>query len=144
MTQMQNWIGVYDQNQKACAQLIFQENIPTTLTPAAEDVEQIKLLYTFSQNQTATMNLFVGVFDVQNLSEPEILQTYSALTDSPTEIVSTDPLYVWDYLEMIEHYKVSYVVFRDARLYSKFSEDKNFRLVFNSGDIAVFQLTKRN
>ncbi len=134
------WLGVYDQNQRACAQLIFKEKIPEIFTSTKEQTEHIRLVYDFSKNWTANIDLLVGVFDAQNLGNHEIIETYRAFFDFPQKIGSSDPLYVWDYVEMIRDYNVSYVAFRDTRLYSKFSEDTNFRLVFNSGDVAVFQV----
>ena len=86
------------------------------------------------------MNMLVGVFDAKDLSYPEILETYHALADSTLEIVSSDPLIAWDYIEMMKDYGVSYVVCRDQMIYPKFSEDPKFRLVFNSGGVAVFQV----
>lgn len=139
----QEMVGIYDQNQKACAQIIFKEKIPVNLTPPHEETEHIKLLYSFSENQTTNMNLLVGVFYAEDLSYPdEVTEIYHALAESPLEIVSSEPLIVWDYMEMLEEYNVSYVVFRDQRLYSKFSEDPKFRLVFNSGEVTVFQVVK--
>ena len=44
--------------------------------------------------------------------------------------------------DMINEYDVSYVLCRDPRVYLKFSEDPKFRLVFNSGNVAVFQAVK--
>ena len=43
---------------------------------------------------------------------------------------------------MIAKYDVSFVVCRDYRIYSKFSEDPQFRLIFNAGNVTVFQAVK--
>ena len=44
--------------------------------------------------------------------------------------------------DMINEYEVSYVVCRDQNIYLKFSEDPKFQLVFNSGNVTVFQAVK--
>jgi hypothetical protein len=54
-----------------------------------------------------------------------------------------DPVTIWDiwnYKEMLQKYDVTHVVCRDQSVYSKFSEDPIFQLVFNSGRVAVFQV----
>ena len=43
---------------------------------------------------------------------------------------------------MINEHDVSYVVCRDYRMYSKFSEDPQFRLMFNAGNVTVFHAVK--
>lgn len=49
--------------------------------------------------------------------------------------------YVWDYTEMIEKkYEVTHIICRDPRVYSKFSKDPLLQFVFNSGNVAVFQV----
>ena len=143
MTAEEGMVGIYDQNQKACAQIIFEGNIPTNLTPPSEDVEHVRLLYSFSENQTVNINLLVGVFDAKDLSYPdEVIEKYHALADSPMEIVSSEPLTVWDYEEMMNYYNVSYVVCREPHIYIKFSEDPKFRQVFSSGYVTIFQVVK--
>jgi hypothetical protein len=89
------------------------------------------------------IKILVGVFDAADLNYPqEVEETYYKLINSSLETVSLDPLITWDYLEMIETYDISYVVCRDQTVYSKFSGNPNFRLVFNGGNVAVFQVAK--
>ena len=87
--------------------------------------------------------MLIGVFDAQDRSWPdEIEEKYLEFLAAPQETETTDPLFIWDYIEMIEKYGVSYVVCRNQDVYLKFSENPNFRLIFNSGNVKVFQVVK--
>ena len=95
------------------------------------------------RNSSINAKMLVGVVDVKDLSYPyEVEMVYSELASSPLETVTSDPLIAWDYIEMIKEYDVSYVVCRDQNIYLKFSEDPKFRMMFNGGNVAVFQVTK--
>jgi hypothetical protein len=133
-------IGFYDPNQKVCGQAIFREDLPVELDQRTNP-NRIDLLYRYEWNPKMEIKILVGVFDAEDLSYPdEVEETYYSLVNSSLERVTLDPLITWDYVEMIEKYDVSYVVCRDPRIYSKFSEDPKFRLVFNGGNVAVFQV----
>jgi hypothetical protein len=49
---------------------------------------------------------------------------------------------VWKYTDVVEDYDVSYIICRNQKGYSKFSPDPRFRMLINSGDVAVFQVVK--
>ena len=87
--------------------------------------------------------MLVGVFDSEGRSyHTELNERYDELAAAPLEKVTLDQLIAWNYVEMINEYDVSHVVCRDPRVYSKFSEDPKFRLAFNCGNVAVFQVVK--
>jgi len=134
-------IGFYDPNQKVCGQAIFREDLPVEIDPRKNPI-RLDLLYRFEWNPKIKIKILVGVFDAEDLNPEEVEQTYYRLVNSSLEIVTLDPLITWDYVEMMEKYDVSYVVCRDQNVYSKFSEDPKFRLLFNSGNVAVFQVVK--
>jgi len=135
-------IGFYDPNQKVCGQAIFREDLPVELDPRNYP-NRFDLLYRYEWNPKMEIKILVGVFDAEDLNYPdEVEETYYRLVNSSLEIVTLNPLITWDYVEMMEKYDVSYVVCRDQNVYSKFSEDPKFRLVFNGGNIAVFQVVK--
>ena len=136
-------VGVYDPNQRVCGQAIFREDLPVEIDYVEKPPIRFDLLYRFSWKPNIKIKILVGVFDAEDLNYPdEVEETYYSLVNSSLERVTLDPLITWDYVEMIEKYDVSYVVCRDQRIYPKFSEDPKFRLVFNGGNIAVFQVAK--
>jgi hypothetical protein len=135
-------IGFYDPNQKVCGQAIFREDLPVELDPRKYP-NRFDLLYRYEWNPKMEIKILVGVFDAKDLNYPdEVEETHYRLVNSSLEMVTLDPLITWDYLEMIENYDISYVVCRDQNVYSKFSENPQFRLVFNGGNVAVFQVVK--
>jgi hypothetical protein len=142
MTSKDTFAAVYDQKQKVCGEVIFQGTKPTAVS-TLEDINQIRLLYSHTGNQTMNIDLLFGVFDAANLSYPEeVTQTYYAYAESPKEVVTDTPLFTWNYVDALEKFDVSYVVCRYQIGNSKFSCDPRFRLVFNAGDVSVFQVVK--
>ncbi|MCW4034192.1 MAG: hypothetical protein NWF03_02380 [Candidatus Bathyarchaeota archaeon] len=133
--------GVYDPNPEVIGEVICQESIPTKIVNE-NDLWQIALQYSFSENHTTNIKLLVGVYSVEGLSSEEIEQMYYDLAENPYEIVNTEPIYNWSYVEMIEEYDVSYVVCRYPIVYPKFAEDPRFRTVFMGRNVAVFQVVK--
>jgi hypothetical protein len=134
--------GFYDSKQKACAQAIFIEDLPVEID-YRNNPNRVDLLYRYEWPPKIDIKMLIGVFDAEDLSYPEeVEEKYDEFVNSSQEMVSLDPLFAWSYVEMIEEYDVSYVVCRDPRVYSKFSEAPTFRLVFNGGNVALFQVVK--
>jgi hypothetical protein len=135
--------GFYDQFKRVCGQVIFKEDTPVEINRIEEEPIRVEMLYRYPWNRSINIKMLIGVFDAQDLSYPnEVEQKYREIADSPLENVTLDPLITWNYVEMIDEYDVSYVVCRDQKVYLKFSEDPHFRLMFNSGNVAVFQVVK--
>jgi len=135
-------IGAYNSYHEVAGQVIFTEPYPLIELLKQNITNCAEIIYN-SQNNSIHAKMIVGVFDVEDLSYPyEVIRKYGELASSPLEKVTSDPLITWDYIEMMEEYDVSYVVCRDQDVYSKFSEDPKFRLVFNGGNVAVFQVIK--
>ena len=87
--------------------------------------------------------MLIGVFDAQNLTYPEQVKSKCAeLAASPLEVVSSEPVFTWQYMEMLEEYDVSYVVCREQDTYLRLMEDPKFRRVFFAVDVSVFQVIK--
>jgi len=139
-----SWYGFYDWNQVG-GQVIFQGDLPQQIEYEEIEPKRVETIFTYPKQRT-TLNIkaLVRVFDTQDLSWPkEVKQKYIDFEESPEEKETiTTPLSVWEYTEMIEKYGVSFVVCRDEEVYLKFSENPNFRLLFNSGNVAVFQVIK--
>lgn len=134
--------GFHDPFKRVCGQVIFKEDTPVEIDQK-ESPNRVEMLYRCPWKRNINIKILVGVFDAQDLSYPEeVEKTYDKLVNSSLEMVTLDPLITWDYVEMMDKYDVSYVVCRDQNVYSKFSEDPKFRLVFNGGNVAVFQVVK--
>jgi len=133
-------IGAYNSFHEVAGQVIFTETDP--LIELKQNTTNCAEITYNSQNSSVHAQMLVGVVDVEDLSYPyEVKIVYSELASSPLETVTSEPLITWDYIEMMEEYDVSYVVCRDQDVYLKFSEDPKFRMVFNGGKVAVFQVT---
>jgi hypothetical protein len=135
-------IGAYNSYHKVAGQVIFSELYPQVeVDQSATNCAEI--IYN-SQSSSMNIKMFVGVFDAENLSYPEgVTEMYEKVAGNPLEKVpSDDELSIWKYTDMIEEFDVSYVVCRDQYVYMKFAKDPNFQLVFNCGNVAIFQVTK--
>jgi hypothetical protein len=136
-----SWYGLYYGNQM-CGQVIFPRDLPSQIKHIEKD-PRVETLFVYQRPRTLNIKTLIGVFDAQGLSWPdEVEEKYFEFLASPHEQETTAPLSVWNYTEMIKKYDVSYVVCRDQKIYPKFWEDPNFRFVFNSGNVAVFQVVK--
>ena len=143
-----SWFGFYYYRNQLFGQVIFQEDLPGQIDHIEKEPKRVRMLFRYPGNRTVNIKMLIGVFDAQYLSwhdEPEkneVEKKYREFLAAPQETETTDSLFIWDYTEMIEKYKVSFVVCRDQEVYLKFSEDPNFRLLFNSGNVAIFQVVK--
>jgi hypothetical protein len=137
------WYGFYYWNQM-CGQVIFQGDLPSEIEYIKKEPKRIETMFVCPRQRILNIKALIGVFDAQDLSWPnEVEEKYLEFLAVPEkrETVET-PLLSWDYTEMIEKYGVSFVVCRDRDVYLKFSENPNFRLIFNSENVAVFQVLK--
>jgi hypothetical protein len=135
--------GFYDPNQKVCGQVIFKEDIPLQIDPIENAPIQVRMQFKSPQKRNINIKMLIGIFDAEDLSYPnEVEETYHKLAACPLETVTLDPLATFDYIEMIAKYDVSYVVSRDEWAQLKFLNDPNFRLVFKSRNVTIFQVTK--
>ncbi len=86
-----------------------------------------------------TIRFHIEVFDSSAWSDQNLMQ-FQNFTYSPAEEVTDDPMYIWDYVEMIENFNVTHIVCRDESVYAKFSQDPQFQFILNSGKVAIFQV----
>jgi len=82
------------------------------------------------------------VFDAEDMEYEEILETYDKLFSNPQQIVANLPLIVWDYLEIIKSYNISFIVCRNQEIHPKFSNDPNFQVVYNGAEVAIFKVVE--
>jgi len=144
-----SWFGFYYYRNQLCGQVIFQDDLPGQIENIKAEPQRIEMLFRYPKNRFVNIKMLIGVFDAQELiwdddkpEENEVEKKYLEFLVAPQETETTDPLFIWDYTEMIEKYKVSFVVCRNQEVYLKFSEDPNFRVIFNSGNVAIFQVVK--
>jgi len=141
-TSTQRMIGAYNSYHEVAGEVIITEPYPLIELVEQNLINCAEIIYN-SQNNSIHAKMLVGIFDVEDLSYPyEVVIKYGEIASSPLETVTSEPLITWDYIEMMEEYDVSYVVCRDQDVYSKFSENPKFRMVFNGGNVAVFQVIK--
>jgi hypothetical protein len=137
-----SWYGFYYWNQ-LFGEVIFQGDIPSNFEYVEKEPKRIEVKFTCTNQRTINIKTLIGAFDAHDLSWPnEVKEKYLELLAAPEEKVTDTPLQAWDYMEMIEKYDVSFVVCRDQKACFKFSENPNFQLIFNSGTVAVFQVSK--
>jgi hypothetical protein len=136
-------VGIYESAHKVCGQIIFQEDLPAEIHYVEAGPTRIEMLYRHPLKQNINIKMLVGVYDSENRTyHVQLNERYAELATNPLEKVTQDPLITWNYVDMMKEYDVSYVVCRDYRIYSKFSEDPQFRLIFNAGNVTVFQAVK--
>jgi len=138
-----SWYGFYYWNQ-LFGQVIFEgKDLPSRIEYIEKEPKRVETMFTCPKQRTINIKTQIGVFNAQNLSWPdEIKEKYLEFLASPEETETTSPLSAWEYTEMIEKYGVSFVVCRDQKTSFRFSEHPNFRLIFNSGYITIFQVVK--
>ncbi len=135
--------GFYDSSKKMCGEVIFQEVIPAEITRIEKDAYRILMLFRQPWEHTIIIKMLVGVFDAQNLTYPDQVNAkYDELAAAPLETVNSEPLFAWDYMDMLKEYDVSFVVCRDQYTYVRLLEDPKFQKIFIGGDISVFQVIK--
>ncbi|UCC57618.1 MAG: hypothetical protein JSW14_04350 [Candidatus Bathyarchaeum sp.] len=135
--------GFYDTDQKVCGLVVFKGDLPAEIDQIKLEPLRVDLKYRYSWKRNINMRMLIGVFDAKDLSYPnEVEEMYHELAASPLETVTLDPLFTWNYVEMIEEYDVSYVVNRDKKAQAKFSKDPNLRRLFNNGNVTIFQAVR--
>ena len=138
--------GFYAPFERVCGLVIFKGDTPVD-SSQVEDPNRVEQIYVDPWKRNINIKILVGVFDAEDLSYNQVKETYYNLAKyTPVKKENDDPLINWDYVEMMQEnppgYDVSYVICRDPEIYPKFSEDPKFRLVFNAGNVAVFQVVK--
>jgi len=133
--------GFYYKNQ-LFGQVIFQEDLPGEIDYIDDEPKKVQMLFRYPKNRTVNIKMLIGVCNGQDLSYEEAHTKYLEFLANPQKTETDNPLFFWDYKEIIEKYKVSFVVCRNQEAYLKFSEDPNFRFIFNSGNVAIFQVVK--
>jgi len=153
------WFGFYYWDQ-VFGQVIFNQD--TWIEYIKSEPTRVEMKFLYNNTRNINIKMQIGVFseELKWPDEVKLKYLYEFLKTSQdmnlqypimeylnemfnaTKPNESQPITVWDYNEMIKKYDVSYVVSRDRNEYLKFSEDPNFRLLLNSGNVAVFQVIK--
>ena len=135
--------GFYDPDNRMCGEVIFEEPLPAEINRIEKDANRFLMLFRQPWEHHINIEMLVGVFDAQNLSYPDQVNTkYDEFADSPLEVVSSEPLFAWHYKEMLKEYDVTFLVCREKYLYDRLLEDPKFRKTFTGGEVSVFQVIK--
>jgi hypothetical protein len=137
-----SWCGFYYWNQ-LFGEAIFQGDLPSQFEYIEKEPKRVEAMFICTKQRTINIKALIGVFDAHDLSWPkEVKEKYLEFLASPEAKATDAPLSAWEYTEMIEKYDVSFVVCREQESCLKFYENPNFRLIFNSGNVTVFQVSK--
>lgn len=136
-----SWFGFYYWDQ-VCGEVIFEEDIPGFIEYIEDEPRRVEVLFRYKNPRIINIKMQIGVFDAENLTWPELKKEYLRYLNAVHETTKEEPISVWDYSEMVKKYDVSYVVYRDKKGHLRFAADPKFRLILNSGNIAVFQVVK--
>ena len=137
-------LGLYDVNQKVSGQVIFEEQHPEVKIYTTESVSSAEFLYTTEDTSSIRIRFLIGVFDAENMTYKEVLETYEKLLQNPKQMVANFPITEWDYLEMIKSYNISFVICRDKGVYPKFLNDPGFQAVYSNQGVIIFKVTDRS
>ena len=138
----QQMMSLFDDYAMVVGQIIFKELFPETKIYTQENPSSIEFLYSTSNATSVKIRLLVGISDVRDLKYEEILEMLDDMPENPMNTLGNNSIVVSSYLEIIERYNVSFIVCRDQEIYSKFSDDPKFQLVYNSVHVAIFQAAK--
>jgi hypothetical protein len=134
-------IWAYDSYHKIAGQIIFEEQTPQ-IEIEKNATNNAEIIYSTS-NKSMQIIMLVRVFEVDNLTHPDYTQMYETLAKNSLEAISSDvEMNTWKYTDMLEKFDVSYVICRDKSVFTKFMKDPNFQLLFNCGNITIFQVKK--
>jgi hypothetical protein len=137
-----SWFGFYYEKQ-FFGQVIFQKDLPGEIEYIDDEPKRVEVLFRYPRNRIVSIKMLIGVSDAQDASEyEEAYDKYTKFLTETQETETDEPLFFWNYQEMIKDYKVSFVVCRNQEVYMKFSEDPNFRFIFNCGNVGIFQAIK--
>ena len=137
-----SWYGFYYWN-KMFGEVIFQRDLPSEINHIEDEPKKVEMLFRYPNQSIINIKMLVGVYNAKDLTWPEkVIEKYGEFLESPYQIETTEPIYMWNYLDVLKKYDVSYIISRNRGAYSKFAEDPHFRLILNNDIVAVFQVVR--
>jgi hypothetical protein len=137
-----SWLGFYYWD-KVAGEIEFVGDTPDFIEYVEKDPKRIEVIYREENPRILDMSMRIAVFDAEDLQwDKGVKREYDAYSNWSKSLSTQEPISVWNYIDMLDEYDVSYVICRDQKGYLKFAPDPKFRLLINSGDVAVFQVVK--
>jgi hypothetical protein len=133
-------LSLFDYNAMVKGQIIFKEATPETRIFTSENPSSAEFLYSLNNSRNVKIGFLIGLYDVKDVPYNQILDTLGDLPNNPLQVESESTMTATSYLEIIRKYSVTFVVCRDKEMYPKFLKNPKFRTVYNSVEVAVFQV----
>jgi hypothetical protein len=144
--QMEQTVGVLDENAKVCAQIIFEEKKPLIKLFPSVNPKCLELLYTVENAQSIEIKMIIGGFETEKIEEKYIESLLVNMTRSWLKKESTSlPIQVFDYREIIKLKKITFIACeRKECAIERFAKDPMFNLVFINDNVAIFKVRDSN
>jgi hypothetical protein len=142
ITVNQQMMGLFDFDAMVVGQMVFMDLLPESKIYTQEHPSSVEFLYSASNLTSVKIRLLVGLFDVGDLQHEEILEILDDVPEDPMRALGNSPLVASSYSEILEMYNITFIVCRDQEIYSKFSDDPKFQLVYCSWHVAIFEFVK--
>jgi hypothetical protein len=133
-------------------QLIFTQGQPMTDGSNFNSPGVLGLTYNLNAESSAQLSLFASAYPYPPIpssdsSQQQQLSYYQSIISSHANTylntVSNTPLDVFNYLQALAQYNVSFIVLRDLGQMPRFVNDPNFSLVFINNDVAIFKVVQK-
>jgi hypothetical protein len=133
-------LSIFDYNAMVKGQIVFKEIAPETRIYTSESPSSAEFLYSLNSSRNVKIGFLIGLYDVKEVSYNQILDTLGNLPNNPLQVESESTMTATSYLEIVRKYSVTFVVCRDKEMYPKFLKNPKFRTLYNSVEVAVFQV----
>ena len=138
----QQMMGLFDFDAMVIGQIVFMDLFPESKIYTREHPSSVEFLYSASNLTSVKIRLLLGLFDVGGLQHEEILEMLDKVPEGPTRALGNSPLVASSYSEILEMYNITFIACRDQEIYSKFSDDPKFQLVYCGWRVAIFEVVK--
>jgi hypothetical protein len=135
-------LSLFDYNAMVKGQIIFKEATPETRIYTSENPSSAEFLYSVNNSRNAKISFLVGLYDVKEVPLKQILDTLGEMPNDVMHVESESTMTATSYLEVIKKYAIAFVVCRDKEIYPKFLNNPTFRTVYNSMEVAIFQVAE--
>lgn len=144
--QMEQTVGVLDENAKVCAQIIFEEKKPFVKMFPSENPNCLELLYAAENAQSMEIKVIIGGVETEKMEKTYIESLLVNMTRSWSKKESTSlPIQIFDYREIIKSKKITFIACeRKKCAIERFVNDPMFNLVFINDNVAIFKVRESN
>ncbi len=147
-----NTIAFFATWSNVAGQLIFTQGQPMTDGSNFNSPGTLGLTYNLNAASSAQLSLSASAYAYPPIpssdsSQQQQLSYYQSIISSHANTylntISNAPLDVFNYLQALAQYNVSYIVLRDLGQMPRFVNDPNFSLVFINDDVAIFKVVQK-